>query len=417
MDRRHFLKTAGASLVGFNLPFNATASSLDFKQTPGAAKHLIYLYMGGGMSHMDTFDHKGTHKNQGPVKAIKTRAKGVEISEFLPLTAEHTDKMAIVNSMTSTAGAHSQGNYFMHTSYEMRSTIQHPGVGAWFQKFHGKLNKTLPGSIFVGGNSRTFGNRGFFEPEYAPLSISSPEAGLKNAKNPYFEDEEFHRLTSLTNKLDAQFMKNFDLDSTKSAVSTYKEAMDLMSSPDLAAFKLDDVTEKDKTIYGDNNFGMGCLLAKRLIQKGVRTVEVSLGGWDTHSNNFDRVSINTKTLDQAYSALLSDLAESGMLKDTLVVLATEFGRTPIINVNDGRDHYPKAFSCVLAGGPVRGGQKYGMTTEDGRSVAKDPVKIPDFNATIAKALGMPWQQKVFSPSKRPFQVAHRGKPVDTLLTI
>ncbi|WDE95376.1 DUF1501 domain-containing protein [Lentisphaera profundi] len=417
MNRRKFIKTTGASILGFNLSNNSFASSLDFKQTPGAAKHLIYLYMGGGMSHMDTFDHKGNHKNQGPVKAIKTRAKGVELSEFLPLLAEHTDKLAIVNSMTSTAGAHQQGNYMMHTSYEMRSTIQHPGIGAWFQKFHGKVNKSLPGSIFVGGNSRTFGNRGFFEPEYAPLSISNPNEGLKNSKNPYFQDQEFHRLSQLSDKLDSKFLEKYNLDTTKSASSTYVEAKELMNSPDLKAFDLSDVSDNKMELYGKNNFGQGCLLAKRLVDKGVRTVEVSLGGWDTHNNNFERVAVQTQSLDQAMSALLSDLAESGQLKDTLVVLATEFGRTPIINVNDGRDHYPKAFSCVLAGGPVRGGQKYGMTTPDGTSVAKDPVKIPDFNATIAKALGMPWQQKVFSPSKRPFQVAHRGKPIDSLLTI
>jgi uncharacterized protein (DUF1501 family) len=156
-------------------------------------------------------------------------------------------------------------------------------------------------------------------------------------------------------------------------------------------------------------------LARRLIENDVRFVEVSLGGWDTHNNNFDSVSRRAGVLDQAMATLISDLERRGLLEETLVVLATEFGRTPRINENDGRDHFPKAFSGVLAGGGIKGGQAYGVTDETSSNVLDQRVSVPDFNATIAHALGLPLDEVVYSPSKRPFTVAHKGRPVIDLL--
>ena len=191
----------------------------------------------------------------------------------------------------------------------------------------------------------------------------------------------------------------------------YADAVRLMESADLAAFSIGKEDKQTRARYGDEPFGQGCLLARRLIECNVRTVEVSFTGWDTHANNFTSMLLLCQTMDRAVAALLDDLQRIGKLDDTVVVLTTEFGRTRIVNHNIGRDHYPKAFTSVVAGGGFKGGYVYGKTSEGAEEVVENPVTIPDFNATIAYALGIPIDQVLYSPSKRPFTVAHKGKPV------
>ncbi|MFP6900714.1 MAG: DUF1501 domain-containing protein, partial [Opitutales bacterium] len=195
----------------------------------------------------------------------------------------------------------------------------------------------------------------------------------------------------------------------------YADAVRLMKSGDLKAFDLNEEPANLREAYGEENFGQGVLLARRLVERQVRFIEVQLGGWDTHQSNFIRAPERCAILDQALSALLNDLDKRGMLDETLVVLATEFGRTPNINVNEGRDHYPKAFSCMLAGGGIRGGQVWGKTDPEGREVVEQRVEIPDFNATIAYALGLPLDEIVYSPTRRPFTLSDKGQPLTQLL--
>ncbi len=398
-------RNAGAALgPGLNLPGR-----------PGAAKHVIYLYMGGGMTHLDTFDLKPGHDNQGATRAIRTNVPGIQISEYLPSLARHADKMAIVNSLTSTAGAHQQGNYLMHTSYEERATIKHPGIGAWMLKFRGRLNPNLPGSVYVGGNSRNNGGGGFFEPEYEPLAIGDPKAGLKNSKLRGVNEEEFSRRFELASRFDQEFVDRYDVKQVRAYSQMYDDAVRIMNSRDLAAFDLSQEPADTRDLYGADSFGQGCLLARRLIDHDVRAVEVSYGGWDMHTNVFVSAPERCAVMDQAIGALLSDLDRRGKLAETLVVLTTEFGRTPRINQNGGRDHYPKAFSSVLMGGGVKGGIKYGKTDAGAEEVVENPVTIANFNATVAHALGLPLDHVIYSPSKRPFTVADKGKPVLDLL--
>jgi hypothetical protein len=374
------------------------------------AKNVIYLYMAGGMTHLDTWDpHPGTEEG-GPVKAIKTAADGVMISEYLPKLAGHTDKMAIVRSLNSTQGAHEQGNYMMHTSYSQRGTIRHPSMGSWLTKFQGRSNPTLPSSVVIGGGSNHPGS-GFFEAAVAPLSINNPAQGLQNVtrRNEVSEGDFSYRL-DLAGKLDQHFRQTYQYKNVAAYADVYKDAVKIMASEDLTAFDLSAESAEAHAAYGEDGFGQGCLLARRLVEHGVRFVEVDLGGWDTHNENFVRVPEQTAKLDQGMSALLSDLAQRGLLEDTLVVLTTEFGRTPKINQNEGRDHYPKAFSSVLAGGGIRGGQVHGAT-DRGIEVKEGKIGIPDFNATIAYALGIPLDQVIFSPSKRPFTVCDKGQPL------
>jgi hypothetical protein len=410
-NRRRFLELAAGSFLGVTASnsFGAAGDKSNIAALANPAKQLIYLYMEGGMSHIDTFDLKTGHENQGSTKAINTNVDGIRFTSHLPHLAKHADKLCIVNSLTSTAGDHEKGNYFMHTSYQQRATIRHPGLGAWHHKLKGKLNPTLPASVFVGRESRFHGSGGFFEPEFEPLAINEPQSGLKYARA-LVEKTRFDRRLDLANDIDAEFLKRYHSKPIRAYGHMYADAVRLMDSPDLAAFDIHKEDEKTKSRYGSEPFGQGCLLARRLIERNVRTVEVSFGGWDTHQNNFTSIPELCHTMDQAVAALLDDLERIGKLDDTIVVLTTEFGRTPLINQNIGRDHYPQAFTSVLAGGGFKSGYVHGKTSEGAEEVIEGSMTIPDFNATIAHALGVPVDHVLYSPTVRPFTVAHKGKP-------
>ena len=413
LTRRHFMTTAAGSFLGVGLMPGFAGRVFGKETTPSPlrkrpAERLIYLYMGGGMTHLDTFDTKPGHANQGPVRELKTNVPGIHLSEYLPGLSNHADQLAIINSMTSTAGAHEQARYLMHTSYEQRATIKHPGLGAYLLKYRDRLNKDLPGSVFIGGNSRIDGGAGFFESKYEPLAINNPESGLRNIRAK-FNPTDFRNNLDLAAELDSQFRKQVNLKATRAYTAMYEDAVRLMESEDLRAFDLKEESDATREMYGDNPFGQGVLLARRLVEHDVRAIEVTYGGWDTHQNNFVNVPERTAVLDQALSALLTDLKRTGLLDSTLVVLATEFGRTPRINENAGRDHYPKAFSTVLAGGGVNGGVKWGRTSAGGEEVEEHAMEPEDFNATVAYGLGLSLDRIEMSPSLRPFKVAHKGK--------
>jgi hypothetical protein len=346
------------------------------------------------------------------VKAISTKADGVMISEYFPMLAKQMDKVCLFRGLTTTQGAHEQGNYFMHSSYTMRGTIQHPGIGAWLLRMEGKTNRTLPGSVCIGGGANG-GGAGFMESKYAPLYIGSPNDGVPNSRA-LTGTREFDDRRMLAEKFDMAFHSKYDVKRVRAYSDMYDDAVRLMRSEDLKAFNLNLEDQKVRDEYGTDGFGQGCLLARRLIENDVRHVEVTLGGWDTHNNNFQAVQGLAGRLDQGLSALLNDLDRRGLLSETLVVLTTEFGRTPYVNENDGRDHFPKAFSGLMAGGGIAGGQAHGKTNEHATDVVEGKMSPPDFNATIAYGLGLPLDETIYSPSKRPFTVADKGQPVTSV---
>jgi hypothetical protein len=421
ITRRDFAAKTASSLLGVGVlgsfmegrSFAAFENSSKLKQV-ATAKNVIYLYMSGGQSHLDTWDVKEGVETAGPTKPIKTSADGVRISEYLPLTAQQMHHGTLVNSLTSTQGAHEQGNYMMHTSYEMRGTIRHPAMGAWLNAFQGGGNSTLPKFVFVGNDSRHPG-AGFFPAAHSPLFVSNPENGLKNVRlQPGLTEDRFQKRMALAADLDQEFRSTFPHRNVKAYSEMYDDAISMMKSEDLKAFDLSQEAGDVRAAYGKEAFGQGCLLARRLVERGVRFVEVSLGGWDTHNANFVAVPERCDTLDKGLSALIADLNSRGLLEETLIVVTSEFGRTPDINKNVGRDHYPKAFSAALFGGGVRGGYVHGKTDKEGREVVQDKVQIMDLNASIAYALGLPLDQIVYSPSKRPFTIADKGQPVVNL---
>ena len=419
LDRREFLAYSAKAFLGVGLLPMAVRSEAFAAAVPArlpTAKNVIYLYMAGGMSHLDTFDPKTDRDVRGPVNSISTNVSGIQISEYLPRIAKQMDKMAVIRSLSSTQGAHEEGRYFMHSSYTKRGTIVHPGIGSWLMKMDGPRNPNLPGVVHI-GSSNPGGGNGYFEQRFAPLVIGDPEAGLQNSKiRKGVSEKEFRDSVMLTNAFDTEFHNRYNQKKTRAYTDMYDDAIKLMKSRDLAAFELDGEDKQTREAYGTNPFGQGCLLARRLVEHDVRFVEVTLGGWDTHTNNFERVEENAQTLDLALGSLLADLERRGMLEETMVVLATEFGRTPKINGNDGRDHSPTAFSCALAGGGIRGGQVYGETDTIGKKVADRKVGVPDFNATIGYALGLPLEKTVYSPSGRPFRIADKGTPIMDLFS-
>jgi len=421
ISRRNFMGKVAKTCLGLSVaPTLANAASPNFGDTGivkrgagiGTARSVIYLYMGGGMSHVDTLDPKeGNIPVAGNVKSIKTTADNVLLSEFMPNLAKQMHHVCLFRGMSSSQGAHQQGRYFLHTSYAKRGTIMHPEIGSWILKLGGKLNPTLPGNVRIGGGNNS-GN-GYFEPWTGALPIGNPKAGLQHSKRPDgVSDKQFDARFDLSRELNKAFVSRYTNREVQTYKTMYDDAFQLMASKDLQAFDILNEDEKAIEMYGDNAFGQGCLLARRLVENNVRFVEVSHGGWDTHQNNMDRVQQRAAVMDQALGALLKDLNRRGLLESTLVVLSTEFGRTPkLTNGGDGRNHFPKAFSYLMAGGGIAGGQAYGKTDKDAANVIEGGCSITGFNATMAYALGLPIDKVIMSPSGRPFRIADKGKPV------
>lgn len=417
-ERRRFLSCAASASLGVCLfPEMDKAVAAAESSSPGKAKRVIYLFMSGGMSHIDTFDLKPGHENQGATKGMATSVPGCQISEHLPVLASQFDKLAVIRSMNTQTGDHEAGEYLMRTSYESIATERHPSLGPWMQRLLGRKSKSLPDTVMISPTGRHPGP-GFFDPSMSPLPIADPNRGLENTKPPqYLTDKSFDKRIELINKFDSKFQRKFQDHGVKTYTDLYSEATALLASEELVAFDLNKEKNEDRDRYGRDAFGQGCLLARRLIENNVRCVEVSCGGWDMHTSIFDSRTLPSRAgiMDKAVGNLIKDLAERGLLKDTLIVLTTEFGRSPAINYNVGRDHHPAVFSSVLAGAGIRGGQFYGSSDAAGFSVDKDGVSPADFNATIAKALGLSLDEIVISPTGRPFKVANDGKPISALL--
>jgi len=422
LTRRQFVSNAARAYLGVHLfPMlgGTVASAAPEATAPGGgkAKNVIYLFMSGGMSHIDTFDPKPKKKEvMGKTEAIATKVDGIQLGHYLKKTAEVTDKLCIINSMNSTQGAHEQGAYIMHTSYDMRGTIKHPSLGSWVVRLGGRIHPELPGFVAVNSSPDHTGG-GFFGAKFAAAPIGSPDQGLQDSTRAgAVTPQDFERRLSLADKMNRQFHGRYPNPDVKAYEELYREAISLMNSKDLKAFDLRQESQATRNLYGEGSFAQGCLLARRLVQNGVKFVEVQLGGWDTHYDNFAAVEARCKQFDQAYAALITDLEKNGMLDSTLVVVATEFGRTPeiVTEHSDGRDHHPGAFSCVLAGGGIKGGMIHGTTDASGGKVKEAQVSVQDFNATIAYALGLPYDMVLMSPTKRPFKIADKGMPVTTL---
>ena len=384
----------------------------------GTARHVIFLYMNGAMTHLDTFDLKPGRETQGETKGISTSVSGMQFGETLPELAKQARELAVIRSLHTETGDHEGGRYLLRTSYKEIASIRHPGMGAWALKILGRQNRTLPDNVLIGGEARHPG-AGFLEPAFTPVPIGDPNAGLQNTVTPkYLTEASFEKRMDLINRFDEGFRKKYPQKQVEAYSEFYRQANQLVHSDELKAFDLNQEKTDVRDKYGRDQFGQGCLLARRLVEHDVRFIEIGLGGWDMHTDIYqaDKLARVAGTLDRAASVLISDLKSKGLLDKTLVVLGTEFGRSPRINQNSGRDHHPGAFSGFMAGGGIKGGRFHGKSDKDGFSAEEDDVTIGDFNATIAHALGLPLTKEFFSKSGRPFKVAHDGKPITELFS-
>ncbi len=279
-----------------------------------------------------------------------------------------------------------------------------------------KANPSLPGNVLIGSVAGHPGS-GFLPASIAPVPVANAASGLQNTQTPkYLGEDQFKRRMSLASQFDSTFKNLYDSQLIDAYDETYREAVRLMGSSELKAFDIKEERQEVRDYYGNNRIGQACLLARRMVEKGVRFVEVEHGGWDHHNDIFKSVPNMLGELDNALNALIRDLASKQMLGEVLVVLATEFGRTPEINENAGRDHHPGVFSGLMCGAGIQGGQVYGRSDETGTAVAENPVYPEDFNATIASAMGLPLEQEFYAPNGRPFRICNNGTPIKALLT-
>jgi hypothetical protein len=374
----------------------------------GKAKAVIMLQLAGGLSHIDSFDPK-TGASKGPGEIIATKA-GFQLSSYLPETAKIADRITVIRSMTAKVGVHEQARYLMRTGFEKRGTIVHPTLGAWAQHYLGVSHQTLPSSVCVNRPSN-HGN-GFFPATSSPLPILDPGEGLKNAVPRADSDVLQKRLTLLT-EMDRQYSANAKDPAVSAYDEFYESTLRLMKGKDLECFDLSKESALTREKYGQNRFGQGCLLARRLVEGGVRFIEVESGGWDMHKDIKGGMEERGSEFDTAFAALVSDLDARGLLDDVMVVVATEFGRKPQFD-GSGRGHHPGVFSSVLVGGGVKRGYVHGASDAAGGHVDRDPVTVGDLHATVAHAFGMPLAKPAVSPSGRPFTIGNKGKPVSSV---
>ncbi len=418
LARRSFIERCAKVSFGLSvLPFFSKLATA--AEAPGAApnaglpgfgkaKRVIFIQLAGGMSHIDTFDPK-TGANKGPATAVSTKA-GYQVTSFLSETAKVADKIAVIRNMTAKVGVHASAAYLMRTGFEQRGAIQHPTLGAWAQHFLGASSKTLPSSVCV-GRPANHGN-GWFPAAYSPLPIQSPSDGLQDVKA--LADEATHaKRTQLLTDLDAGFGGKSADENVKAYNDFYDATFQLMKSTDLKAFDLSAEPAATKARYGTSRFGQGCLLARRLVENGVRFVEVSHGGWDMHATLEDRMEDVGGDFDRVFAALIQDLEAKGLLDTTLVAVTTEFGRKPDFT-GGGRGHHPLVFSTVLAGGGVKRGYVHGASDAKGYAPDGDGVSPGSLHATIAHAAGLPVQTDIITPAGRPMQVGNKAKMVKEL---
>ncbi len=416
LSRRDFMKLSAAGVGGAAM--SGWMSVLAARAAQSGVKHkaCILLWMDGGPSHKDTFDPKPGTKDGGEFKAIPTATPGVQISEHFPQFARLTNEAAFLRGMKTSEGAHGRARFYMHTGYkEGVGGLVYPSIGSIVSAELGKDDFPLPN--FVAVNGRSFGS-GFLGPKHQPLFVQNPERGVENLR-PLIGQGEFDDRVGLLEEMEQAFHHDYQVGSGAAHETTYRRAVQMMKSKEARAFDLSDEPAKVKEAYGTGKFGEGCLLARRLVETGVSFVEVTLGGWDTHQDNFDRVKKLSAETDPAMSALVSDLKERGMLNDTLVLWMGEFGRTPRINkrgAKPGRDHYPRAWTTLMMGGGIKGGQAVGKTDAEGAEVIDRPTSAQDFLATVCKVIGIDYTKVNNTPIGRPIRIVDKGgEPIKELV--
>lgn len=377
LSRRSLLQIVGSGIFAFSCRHRCDAI---FAAPPvNSVKRCVVLWMDGGPSQMETFDPKPGTATGGPTEAIATSVPGITIAKHLPKIATKMQHLSIIRNLASPEGDHDRGSHFLHTGYPQVPAFPRPALGSVVS--HESPPSDQP--LFVSLGTRGLGPA-YMGPDHAPFSIEDPSIAVAQLK-------ELTKQRSLLQRLDS-FNQTFDQDHYDSNLARRKSSISrierLLSTPFVKALNVDRSPTQDLERYGDSTFGRRCLLAKRLLEAGVRFVEVTHSGWDTHENNFNNVASLCNDIDGPWSTLIDDLQANGLWEDTVVVWMGEFGRTPQINANNGRDHFPQVTPVVLGGGGIRGGKVIGQTNKLGIEIEGSSISVPDLFATLLATLGI-----------------------------
>lgn len=419
MTRRHFAQhlAGSAAMASTSLSFGtAIAASAD--ELRKNHKSAILLWMGGGPSTIDLWDLKPGAPTGGPFRPISTTGD-MQISEHLPMVAEQMKHLSIVRSMSTREADHNRGRYYMQTGYVPNANIEHPGYGSVIshELFDQRPDLQIPPFVHIGGGGT---GPGFLGMAWAPFAVSSN--GQIRDLAMQIDDRRLAQRVAALDLIEGGFIKQTrggDAAAGSPASEHQKvlaKTLALMTSEQMEAFKVDKEPKEVKERYGERGFGQGCLLARRLVEAGVPFVEVDLGGWDNHNDIFTTLSDRKlPELDRAMSALVEDLAQRELLKDTAIIWMGEFGRTPRINQTTGRDHWARSWSVVVGGAGIRGGVAVGKTNSDGTEVESEPFSSEDLMATVCKGLGISLDKTYTSKNGRPMKIAGGGKVIQELL--
>jgi uncharacterized protein (DUF1501 family) len=408
--RRDFLKqtTLGAAALGAAGAFNWTdviAARADELRSNGMA--CILLWMNGAPSQFETWTPLEGHANAGETKAIATSVSGIQVSENLPNCAKVMNDLALIRSVTSKEGNHQRATYLLHHGYLPVGGVKHPTLGANVAQHIGDAASELPSFVQIGGKIANAGGGGILGIDYDPFILASATRPPANTK-PSAEATRYTRRLRLLESMEGDFAAVGGAQVVDDQHKLVRRAADMIQSPKMEAFDLSREPSDLRAAYGEGEFAAGCVMARRLVERGVTFIEVGSNGWDTHFDNFTRTRDLCGQIDQPMAQLITDLKQRGMLDRTLVIWMGEFGRTPKINPRAGRDHYPKAFSVAMAGGGVRGGQVIGKIDKSGSDVTDRPVLVTDLFQSFYHALKIDPSYENHSPSGRPLKLVDGG---------
>ena len=413
MTRRHFMQhlagSSSALAASLTMGSAIAANANELKQN---RKSAILLWMGGGPATIDIWDLKPGAPTGGPFQAISTSGE-MQICEHMPMVAQQMHHLSIVRSMSTREADHDRGRYYMHTGFVPNPNIEHPSYGSVIahELFDQRPELQIPPFVSIGGASS---GPGFLGMAWSPFAVTS-NGRVRNLEMQIDDSRLLQRMAAL-DAIESGFVsRTGDLPAAEHA-KVLKKTLDLMTSDQMKAFQVDQEPDDIKQRYGTDSFGQGCLLARRLVEAGVPFVEVDLGGWDNHMG-VHPILKETKLpqLDRAMSALVEDLAQRELLKDTVVIWMGEFGRTPRINQNAGRDHFARAWSCVVGGGDIQGGIAVGETSSDGSAVETEPFSSEDLMTTVCRGLGISTDKTFTSKNGRPMKIAGGGKIISELI--
>ncbi len=411
LSRRSWLQVAAGLGLSFTLPtLDARAAE---RRGAERQKSLLVVWLAGGASQLETWDPHPDSPTGGRVKAIKTTLGDARIADLYPQVAEQLGELNVIRSLTSKEGDHERGTTFMKTGYRPDPILTYPSLSAIVTHELPAPGIEIPNHISLGdGNTPARG--GYLGDAFDAFRVTDPGRYLHNMKMHVAEERRERRVAGL-DVLSKSFAQGRQAQAEKTLHQlTVERALTMMSSAQLKAFELDDEPAALKAAYGDNRFGRGCLVARRLLETGVRAVEITLTGWDSHASNHEGHVTQAGVLDPALAMLLKDLKERDLLQSTVVLCASEFGRTPTINPLEGRDHWPKWFSCLVGGGGMKKGLAIGETDPAGKADPRDPIQVEDLYATLLKVLGVDFAKEFITRIGRPIKFSD-GKPIERLM--